>query len=127
MHDLRKSDLTLGRSARPDPMNAAEPTMVPPPAPAGTATLEPPREAECPGPPLAARVRAARAAADLSREELARRIGSSPRAVRRIEDGGRRAHPEELERIAVACGVPEWFLRHGWSGWERQVPLRLED
>lgn len=101
--------------------------MVPSPVPAGTATLEPPREAECPGPPLAARVRAARAAADLSREELARRIGSSPRAVRRIEDGGRRAHPEELERIAVACGVPEWFLQHGWSGWERQVRPRIED
>ncbi|CAB4924268.1 unannotated protein [freshwater metagenome] len=70
-------------------------------------------------PAPAARIRAARAAAALSREELGRRIGCSARAVRRLEDGGRPMTPAERARIALACGVPEWFLAHGWHGWER--------
>jgi ribosome-binding protein aMBF1 (putative translation factor) len=71
------------------------------------------------GPNPAARVRAARAAADLSREDLGRAIGLSARTVRRLEDGQRRISPQELRRIAATCDVPEWFLAHGWQGWER--------
>lgn len=66
-----------------------------------------------------ARIRAARAAADLSREELGRRIGSSARAIRRLEDGGRRCTADELRGIAAATGAPEWFLVNGWCGWEQ--------
>jgi len=66
-----------------------------------------------------ARIRAARAAADLSREELGRRIGRSARAIRRLEDGGRRCTADELRGIAAATGAPEWFLVNGWRGWER--------
>lgn len=71
-------------------------------------------------PPPGDRIRAARAAADLNREELARRIGSSARTIRRLEDGKRRATPEELRRIAAACRAPEWFLAHGWQGFDRR-------
>lgn len=71
------------------------------------------------GPSAAARVRAARAAADLSREELGRAIGLSARTVRRLEDGQRRISPQELRRVAASCRVPEWFLAYGWRGWER--------
>lgn len=71
------------------------------------------------GPSAAARVRAARAAADLSREELGRAIGLSARTVRRLEDGQRRISPQELRRVAASCHVPEWFLAYGWRGWER--------
>lgn len=70
------------------------------------------------GPGPGARVRAARVAGDLSREGLAARIGSSARTIRRIEDDQRQATPAELRSIAAACGAPEWFLSHGWHGWE---------
>lgn len=76
-----------------------------------------PRHVTGPGP--GARVRAARVAADLSREQLAARIGSSARTIRRIEDDQRMATPVELRSIAAAAGAPEWFLVHGWHGWER--------
>lgn len=67
------------------------------------------------------RIRAARAAADLSREQLADRIGSSARTIRRLEDEKRRATSDELRRIAEACRAPEWFLAHGWGGHERST------
>lgn len=66
------------------------------------------------------RIRAARAAADLNREELASLIGSSARTIRRLEDEKRRATPDELRSIAVACRSPEWFLTHGWRGFEHE-------
>lgn len=65
-----------------------------------------------------ARLRAARAAADLSREELGARIASTARTIRRLEDEQRRIRPAEVRGIAAATGVPEWFLAHGWRGWE---------
>lgn len=71
------------------------------------------------GPRQGARLRAARAAADLSREELAGAIGCSARTIRRLEDGQRRVTPDERRRIAHACDAPEWFLEHGWRGWQR--------
>lgn len=82
--------------------------------PAGTV---PARSAATPG--LGGRIRAARAAADLSRDELADRIGSSARTIRRLEDEQRRPRPSELLAIADATGAPEWFLQHGWRGLER--------
>lgn len=75
-------------------------------------------------PPPGDRIRAARAAADLNRDELARCIGSSARTIRRLEDGKRRATDDELQRIAAACRAPEWFLAHGWRGWERSAAER---
>lgn len=91
------------------------------PAPGDAPVRRPTFAAEGPGedPPPGDRIRAARAAADLNREQLAERIGSSARTVRRLEDAKRRATPEELRSIAEACRVPEWFLVHGWRGHER--------
>jgi DNA-binding XRE family transcriptional regulator len=71
------------------------------------------------GPGQGGRIRAARAAADLNREELGVAIGSTARTIRRLEDEQRRVSTVELRRIAAACHVPEWFLLHGWRGWER--------
>jgi ribosome-binding protein aMBF1 (putative translation factor) len=46
-----------------------------------------------------------RKAAGLSREKLARRIGSSRSAIRRLEYGNYRGHSVSmLHRIAAACG-----------------------
>ncbi|WP_026912652.1 helix-turn-helix domain-containing protein [Patulibacter minatonensis] len=61
-------------------------------------------------------MRAVRVFADLTREELGRRIGASPRTIRRLEDDQRRMTDRERARIAWACGAPEWFLASGWEG-----------
>jgi transcriptional regulator with XRE-family HTH domain len=69
-----------------------------------------------PMPGLGGRLRAARIAADLTREELGRRVGTTARTIRRLEDEQRRVSEEELGRIAGACGAPVWFLERGWWG-----------
>jgi transcriptional regulator with XRE-family HTH domain len=65
---------------------------------------------------VAGRVRAARAAAGLTREALAEPLGCSVNTIARIEGGEREPKGAELERIARLCDVPLWFLRDGWSG-----------
>jgi len=39
----------------------------------------------------------------------------------RLERGDRSIKRGELLVIAEACGVPMWFLEHGWQGWSKEV------
>lgn len=64
--------------------------------------------------PYAARIRAARGFAGLSREKLAERLEVDHQWVKRRE-GDYRGKAADRERIARACGVPVEFLEHGWS------------
>src|SRR3954469_4335919 len=63
---------------------------------------------------LAARVRAARAFADLTQSEVAQRLGVSNMTVKVMEKGGRDFAHEDLEAIADQCGVPLDFMLHGF-------------
>lgn len=64
-----------------------------------------------------ARVYEARAAAGLSQEALARRMGCSTGAVASYERGKRNPGDAMLARLAVATGKPaEWFLSDGTDG-----------
>jgi transcriptional regulator with XRE-family HTH domain len=58
----------------------------------------------------ARRVRAARAYAGLSVNELAEQIGLGLQTVKRIENGKRGALTHELWAIAQACGLPREFF-----------------
>lgn len=72
------------------------------------------------------RVRAARAGAGLSRKDLGRAIRSSTTLIGRVEAHGERAPTrKELEDIADACGVPDWFLKHGWAGWQESASFKI--
>ena len=63
------------------------------------------------------RVRAARAYANLSRQEVADRCGLSLKQVRDLEEGTRTVTTlAELDTIAQACDTPREFLRLGWTG-----------
>jgi transcriptional regulator with XRE-family HTH domain len=66
-------------------------------------------------PDVMARIRAARAYADLSQPELAERIGMSLPTYKRAELGRRPVSTEELLTIARACEVPPQFLLTGWA------------
>lgn len=61
---------------------------------------------------VAARIRAARAYADLSREELAKRFGGaiSSRLIRRLERGETRPSEAQLMLFASSCGLPPGFF-----------------
>lgn len=63
------------------------------------------------------RVRAARAYANLSRQDLAERCGLTLKQVRDLEEGTRTVTTlAELDAIALACDTPREFLRLGWTG-----------
>jgi transcriptional regulator with XRE-family HTH domain len=66
-------------------------------------------------PDVMARIRAARAYADLFQPELADRIGMSLPTYKRAELGKRPVSTEELLSIARACDVPPQFLLTGWT------------
>jgi transcriptional regulator with XRE-family HTH domain len=69
-----------------------------------------------------ARIRAARAFADLDRIELGKRIGFSKETVSRLESGERGADdPVLLGKIAAACGVPAEFMALGFAPLERPL------
>ena len=63
----------------------------------------------------AARMRAARAYADLTQVELADRLGVDEQTIKRREAG--KQDPKKGERIAVAsiCGVPPSFMEDGFG------------
>lgn len=64
----------------------------------------------------AARIRAARAYAGLSRPKLAEKLGVSERTLGRREDGdGPPPKRGDLLAIAMVCGVPITFLEHGFG------------
>jgi transcriptional regulator with XRE-family HTH domain len=66
-------------------------------------------------PDIMARIRAARAYANLSQPDLAERIGMSLPTYKRAELGRRPVSTEELLTIARACDVPPQFLLNGWT------------
>src|SRR3954453_22620459 len=59
---------------------------------------------------IARRVRAARAYAGLSVNELANRIGLGLQTIKRIESGKRAARRFEIWAIAEACNLPREFF-----------------
>jgi transcriptional regulator with XRE-family HTH domain len=59
---------------------------------------------------IARRVRAARAYAGLSVNELAERIGLGLQTIKRIESGKRAARRFEIWAIAEACNLPREFF-----------------
>ena len=60
------------------------------------------------------RLRTARAWADLTQPELARRLGISLAMLKRIEADTRDASDAQLRHAGQACGVPDWFMLQGW-------------
>ncbi|MSW49565.1 MAG: helix-turn-helix domain-containing protein [Actinobacteria bacterium] len=64
---------------------------------------------------IAARVRAARAYADLDQQTVAERLQVSIATLRRIERGDRVATRGELRELAVLTQVPDSFLTDGWA------------
>jgi transcriptional regulator with XRE-family HTH domain len=75
-----------------------------------------------PGPATyAARIRAARAYADLTQAELADGIGVTARTIKRRERGYGRPRRGDLLAIAVVCGVPEAFLINGFDPAKEQT------
>jgi transcriptional regulator with XRE-family HTH domain len=64
---------------------------------------------------VAARIRAARAYAGLTQDELAARLGVVPQTIKRREAGTTAPRRGELLAIAAACQVPAAFLEHGFG------------
>lgn len=76
----------------------------------------------------AARIRAAQGYAGLSREKFAAALDMSVRNLNTLK-AGRGPIPHELrQRVAQVCGVPEWFMEHGFAAEniEPTVAERLE-
>lgn len=71
----------------------------------------------------ARRVRAARAYAGMSVNELANRIGLGLQTIKRIECGKRSARRFELWAIAEACGLPREFFEIDLELLNRQASL----
>jgi transcriptional regulator with XRE-family HTH domain len=65
----------------------------------------------------ARRVKAARAYAELTREQLAQRTSLSVKSLKLIEERRRQSTTrEELAQIGHACGVPGEFMEIGFQG-----------
>lgn len=69
------------------------------------------------------RAEVARAFAEIgNQDELGERIGFKPPRLRRYLNSLTGELSEvDLLRIAEVCGVPRWFVLHGWNGW-REIP-----
>jgi transcriptional regulator with XRE-family HTH domain len=75
---------------------------------------------------MAARIRAAHAYSDLSRQELAAAINLSARQLGRLESGEVMPDNDLRERIAEVCGVPLEFLEDGWPDGQPSSGERLD-
>lgn len=76
---------------------------------------------------FAARIRAARAWADLSQEQLAEQLGTTAQTIKRREAGTQQPKRGELLAIAAICGVPSSFMEHGFGEVDRdEVVERLD-
>ena len=71
----------------------------------------------------AARVRAARAYADLDQRQLGEALGKSVYTVKRLERGMRDISDAELQAVAKVCKVPLSFLVTGFA----DQPVDLDD
>jgi transcriptional regulator with XRE-family HTH domain len=74
----------------------------------------------------ARRVRAARAYAGLSVNDLANRIGLGLQTIKRIECGKRTARRFEIWAIAEACGLPREFFEMDLELLNRQATVMHE-
>lgn len=63
----------------------------------------------------AARIRAAIAYSDRDQKDLAEQLGISVTTLSRYENGKSPVDDKAAVRILTACGVPEWFLEHGFQ------------
>lgn len=78
--------------------------------------------------PQARRIRAALGFALDRQPAIAKRVGISDRELSRwgnSSDGP--TNPRDLDALAEACGVPTWFLRHGFSPPIETGELELRD
>lgn len=66
-------------------------------------------------PILAARIRVARAWANLSQVDLAEALDVSVQTIKRVELGQRPVSTDELMRVATTCHVPERFMLRGFT------------
>lgn len=75
--------------------------------------------------PIAARIRAAAAYADMSKQDAGQLMGVSARQFTRYEAGLWKTPPstEQLDALADGCKVPRMFIHGGWSGIEDQPTL----
>lgn len=73
-------------------------------------------------PLLAARIRVARAWADLSQVRLAQELDLSVQTIKRIELGRRDVSTDELLTIARVCRVPERFMLRGFANHDEAPP-----
>lgn len=62
----------------------------------------------------ASRVRAARGYAGVKQKDLAKALSMSTETLHRVESGRRDLTAGEREALIARCGVPEWFMEHGF-------------
>lgn len=62
----------------------------------------------------AARLRAARAFADLDQADFAKELGVSVVTIKRMERGTRDISLDDCYALAKLCGVPRWFVDTDW-------------
>ena len=62
------------------------------------------------------RIRTARVFAGLTQPELAAKLDLGESTYKNSELGKRETPWRERVAIAAACGVPPWFIEHGWDG-----------
>ena len=77
--------------------------------------------------PYAARIRAARAYADLRQDQLARALGVTTETIKRRERGTQAPKRGELLAIAQITGVPASFMEHGFGEVEPSEVLERLD
>ena len=75
----------------------------------------------------AARLRAARAFADLDQAEFAKCLGVSVVTIKRMERGTREISLDDCYALAKLCGVPRWFVDTDWQGFEELAAPAGED
>jgi transcriptional regulator with XRE-family HTH domain len=63
----------------------------------------------------AARIRAARAFADLDQAAFAKELGVSVVTIKRMERGARETSLDDLHQLADLCGVPREFMAEGFA------------
>ena len=69
---------------------------------------------------VAARVRSARAYANLTQDDFALHLNISVHSVRRMEQGERTVPMAELVAIAEACDVPRDFMLYGYADYDAE-------
>jgi transcriptional regulator with XRE-family HTH domain len=74
----------------------------------------------------AARIRAARAYADLSQADFATELGVSVVTIKRMERGTRETSLDDLHRLADLCKVPRRYMEDGWSALNDEASIVVD-